>query len=42
MRKGVPADEVYDTLISLEPSPEGSAPRPKKAGRPGYLHKDWK
>ncbi len=41
MRKGVPADEVYDTLISLEPLPEGSAPA-AKASRPGYLHKDWK
>lgn len=41
MQRGVPADEVYDTLIHLEPGPEGSKPRPK-IGRPGYLHKDWK
>jgi len=40
LRAGVPADEVYDTLISLQPSPDGSTPKPK-AGRPGYLHNDW-
>ncbi len=41
LKKGVPADEVYDTLIHLEPAADGSEPRPK-AGRPGYLHNDWK
>ncbi|MFH1531762.1 MAG: thioredoxin domain-containing protein, partial [Pseudomonadota bacterium] len=40
LRKGVPADDVYDTLVSLQPSPDGGASKPK-AGRPGFLHKDW-
>ncbi len=41
LHKGVPADEIYDTLISLQPTPGGSKSKPKP-NRPGYLHNDWK
>ena len=41
LRKGVPTDEVYDTLVNLEPTAGGS-PSKAKAERPGYLQTIWK
>ncbi len=42
LRKGVPEDEVYNTLVGTVPS-EGAAPAPRaKSKRPGFLHQDWK
>lgn len=41
LRKGVPADEVYETLLTLQPAPGGTHVK-SNAGRPGYLQKDWK
>jgi len=41
MRSGIPADEVYDTLIHLEPAAGDDTSRNGR-GRPGYLHENWK